>query len=82
MLAGRIVHTSSPACSGRAAARRPAAPAPAPRRGVRARGKLNDAALVPVMERGEMSQYPDAPGVYAVYNANDELQYIGLSRKV
>ena len=48
----------------------------------RAEAALNDAALVPVMDKGEMTQYPEAPGVYAVYNAAGELQYVGLSRKV
>lgn len=34
------------------------------------------------MEKGEMNQFPAAPGVYAVYDKEDTLQYIGLSRKV
>lgn len=46
------------------------------------RGALNDAALVPVMEKGEMTQYPEQPGVYAVYDSTGQIQYIGLSRKV
>ncbi|KAI8465313.1 MAG: glutaredoxin [Monoraphidium minutum] len=34
------------------------------------------------MDKGEMSQYPEAAGVYAVYDSAGEVQYIGLSRKV
>mmetsp|Transcript_23376 Transcript_23376/g.59840 ORF Transcript_23376/g.59840 Transcript_23376/m.59840 type:complete len:280 (-) Transcript_23376:537-1376(-) len=38
--------------------------------------------LVNVMEKGEMSQFPAAPGVYAVFDKSNTLQYIGLSRRV
>ncbi|MEW5308177.1 MAG: hypothetical protein WDW38_000154 [Sanguina aurantia] len=34
------------------------------------------------MERGELSQFPGAPGVYAVYDKDGIVQYIGLSRQV
>jgi hypothetical protein len=75
----------APAVAARAPAARRAAPR-APRRRasalVAAAAALKDAPLVPVMEKGEMSQYPDAPGVYAVYDPSGEVQYIGLSRKV
>lgn len=37
---------------------------------------------VAVMERGELSQFPGSPGVYAVYDKDGTLQYIGLSRQV
>lgn len=43
---------------------------------------LKDAASVPVMQKGELSEFPGAPGVYAVYDKAGALQYIGLSRKV
>lgn len=48
----------------------------------RRHASLADAPLAPLMERGELVQFPGEPGVYAVYNAEKELQYIGLSRKV
>jgi len=54
----------------------------APRAAVIGRASISEAQLVPVMQQGELSQYPDAAGVYAVYNDANELQYIGLSRKV
>jgi hypothetical protein len=68
---------------------RAAAPLAAPRpAGPAARGALQrrDASLketpaTPVMAKGEMSAFPSAPGVYAVYDAAGELQYVGLSRK-
>lgn len=31
---------------------------------------------------GSLTSFPDAPGVYAIFNPAGELQYIGLSRKV
>lgn len=37
---------------------------------------------VQVMERGELSQFPATPGVYAVFDKEGTLQYIGLSRQV
>lgn len=36
----------------------------------------------PVQEKGELTQFPAAAGVYAVYSPDGRLQYIGLSRKV
>lgn len=38
--------------------------------------------LVPVMAKGEMSAFPDAAGIYAVFDKNGTCQYVGLSRKV
>jgi excinuclease UvrABC nuclease subunit len=38
--------------------------------------------MVHLKVKGEMTELPGEPGVYAVYNAAGELQYIGLSRKV
>ncbi|GBF96829.1 hypothetical protein Rsub_09685 [Raphidocelis subcapitata] len=73
----------------RAPARAPRAPAPAAAAAAARRARLappraalGEAPLVPVMAKGEMSAYPDQPGVYAVYDAAGELQYIGLTRKV
>jgi hypothetical protein len=43
---------------------------------------LADAPAQGVMEKGEMSQFPAVPGVYAVYDKEGTLQYIGLTRKV
>jgi hypothetical protein len=87
MLGSSIASTSGRACACRnglrgAAPVTPRRAAAAPRVLLRPRGALKDAPLVPVMEKGEMSQYPEAPGVYAVYDSAGEVQYIGLSRKV
>lgn len=35
-----------------------------------------------VKEMGELTQFPDAPGVYAVYDAAGSVQFIGLTRKL
>jgi hypothetical protein len=35
-----------------------------------------------VMEKGEIVEFPEQPAVYAVYNKDDQIQYIGLTRKV
>ncbi|KAG2430785.1 hypothetical protein HYH02_013624 [Chlamydomonas schloesseri] len=43
---------------------------------------LAETKAVPVMEKGELNQFPGSAGVYAVYDKNGALQYIGLSRKV
>jgi hypothetical protein len=43
---------------------------------------LAETKAVPVMEKGELNQFPGSAGVYAVYDKNGILQYIGLSRKV
>lgn len=53
-----------------------------PRLLVSATGKFADTAPMLVRERGEFNTFPDAPGVYAVYDNQGQLQYIGLSRKV
>jgi len=94
---GSIASTSGRACGCRngPAARRPVVAAAAPvvrstnaaaarlrRAATIARAGLKEAALVPVMDKGELSQYPEQPGVYAVYDAAGQIQYIGLSRKV
>lgn len=31
---------------------------------------------------GEPTKFPQSPGVYAVYDAERKLQYVGMSRKV
>ncbi len=36
----------------------------------------------PILEKGELTKFPAAAGVYAVYSPDGRLQYIGLSRKV
>lgn len=36
----------------------------------------------PVQEVGELTDFPAAAGVYAVYSPDGRLQYIGLSRKI
>lgn len=43
---------------------------------------LKDAAAVSVMEKGELSVFPEQPAVYAVYDKAGAVQYIGLTRKV
>eukprot|EP00877_Chromochloris_zofingiensis_P014725 jgi/Chrzof1/9506/Cz04g05200.t1 len=43
---------------------------------------LKETQVVPVTQKGELSEFPAQPGVYAVYNKDGDLQYIGLSRKV
>jgi len=43
---------------------------------------LKDTELVQLKVTGAMTELPGEPGVYAVYNAAGELQYVGLSRKV
>lgn len=47
-----------------------------------ARSTLEATKPVPVMEQGEMVQFPGSAGVYAVYDKAGVLQYVGLSRKV
>lgn len=54
----------------------------APRRLVVADAALKDTVAVPVMEKGELSVFPEQPAVYAVYNKDGAVQYIGLTRKV
>uniref|UniRef100_A0A061RL32 Cax-interacting protein 2 n=1 Tax=Tetraselmis sp. GSL018 TaxID=582737 RepID=A0A061RL32_9CHLO len=43
---------------------------------------LSDTPAVKAVEKGELSAFPPQPGVYAVYSPENELQYIGLSRRV
>lgn len=63
--------------------RRQLQPIAAPRRSlVVADAALKETAAVPVMEKGELSVFPEQPAVYAVYNQDGQVQYIGLTRKV
>jgi len=57
-------------------------PIAAPRRLVVADASLKDTAAVPVMEKGELNVFPEQPAVYAVYDKEGAVQYIGLTRKV
>ncbi|GIL85279.1 hypothetical protein Vretimale_10753 [Volvox reticuliferus] len=43
---------------------------------------MRDTTAVPVMDKGELNQFPGSAGVYAVFDKAGNLQYIGLSRKV
>eukprot|EP00878_Enallax_costatus_P003308 GHUV01003513.1.p1 GENE.GHUV01003513.1~~GHUV01003513.1.p1 ORF type:complete len:279 (+),score=64.10 GHUV01003513.1:127-963(+) len=43
---------------------------------------LKETAFVAVIENGEFVKFPEEPAVYAVYNQDQEVQYIGLTRKV
>ncbi len=43
---------------------------------------FKDAPLTPVLTKGELTQFPAGPGVYAVFNSSSELQFVGLSRRV
>ncbi|GFH11256.1 glutaredoxin domain-containing protein [Haematococcus lacustris] len=36
----------------------------------------------PVMEKGEFSRFPTSPGIYAVFDKAEVLQYVGLSRRI
>lgn len=62
--------------------RRVQQPVVAPRRLVVAEAALKETAAVPVMEKGELSVFPEQPAVYAVYDKDGKVQYIGLTRKV
>ena len=42
---------------------------------------LGDTALIAMSGEGD-ERIPGEPGVYAIYNGAEELQYVGLSRKV
>lgn len=53
-----------------------------PRRLVVADAALKDTAAVSVMAKGELSSFPEQPAVYAVYDKDGAVQYIGLTRKV
>jgi hypothetical protein len=52
------------------------------RRLVAADAALKDTAAVPVMDKGELSSFPEQPAVYAVLDAAAVVQYVGLTRKV
>eukprot|EP00775_Hariotina_reticulata_P011904 gene11904-12048_t len=52
------------------------------RRCVHADASLKDAPVTPVIEKGEVSEFPEQPAVYAVYDKDNVLQYIGLTRKM
>ncbi|KAF8058886.1 GRXS16 [Scenedesmus sp. PABB004] len=54
-----------------------AAPAPG-----RAAASLKDAAAVPVMDKGELTAFPEAAALYAVLDGDGAVQYIGLTRKI
>lgn len=44
--------------------------------------KLNQVEPAAVVVDGEVAEFPACAGVYAVYDGEDNLQYVGLSRKV
>lgn len=46
------------------------------------RASFKETAPALVKERGEFTQFPDAPGVYAVYDSNGSIQFVGLTRKL
>jgi hypothetical protein len=52
------------------------------RRLVVADAASKDTAAVSVMEKGELCVFPEQPAVYAVYDKDGAVQYIGLTRKV
>lgn len=49
---------------------------------VTADASLKDTAYTTVIEKGELVKFPEEPAVYAVFNQDKEVQYIGLTRKV
>lgn len=53
-----------------------------PRRRVISYASLKDTPAAPVMDKGELTQFPEQSAVYAVYNKDNEVQFIGLTRKV
>jgi len=54
-----------------------------PRLDVLARAtKMTELDATPVLVDGKMAEFPDSPGIYAVYDDEGTLQYLGLSRKV
>lgn len=53
-----------------------------PQRCVVADASLKETPATLVMEKGELVEFPEQPAVYAVYNKDDQIQYIGLTRKV
>jgi hypothetical protein len=52
------------------------------RRLVVADASIKEVAAVPVMDKGELSTFPEQPAVYAVLSPDGQVQYIGLTRKV
>ncbi|KXZ55070.1 hypothetical protein GPECTOR_3g227 [Gonium pectorale] len=44
--------------------------------------KLSDTNAVPVMEKGELNQFPGSAGVYAILDKAGDIQFIGVTRKV
>ncbi|GFR48204.1 hypothetical protein Agub_g10062 [Astrephomene gubernaculifera] len=52
------------------------------RSSVVSKASLRDTKVVPVMEKGELNQFPGSAGVYAIYDKAGALQFIGISRKV
>lgn len=62
--------------------RRVQQPVIAPRRLIVADAALKETAAVPVMEKGELSVFPKQAAVYAVFDKDSKVQYIGLTRKV
>ena len=54
-----------------------------PRMDVLARAsKMKELEATPVLVDGKIAEFPDAPGIYAVYDDEGTLQYLGLARKV
>nr|XP_043621987.1 bifunctional monothiol glutaredoxin-S16, chloroplastic [Erigeron canadensis] len=45
-------------------------------------GKLSETELVPVTSESDDAVFPSVAGVYAVYDKNGELQFVGLSRNI
>lgn len=43
---------------------------------------LKETPITAVIEKGELVKFPEQPAVYAVFNQDQEVQYIGLTRKV
>lgn len=83
-----LLQSTAPTAAGRAhrtpssSSIRRVQPIVAPRRLIIADAALKDTAAVPVMEKGELSVFPEQPAVYAVYDKEGAVQYIGLTRKV
>eukprot|EP00882_Tetradesmus_deserticola_P003892 GHRQ01004116.1.p1 GENE.GHRQ01004116.1~~GHRQ01004116.1.p1 ORF type:complete len:270 (+),score=88.33 GHRQ01004116.1:208-1017(+) len=53
-----------------------------PQRCVIADAGLKQTPITLVMEKGELVEFPEQPAVYAVYDKDDQIQYIGLTRKI
>eukprot|EP00879_Flechtneria_rotunda_P008671 GHRR01009084.1.p1 GENE.GHRR01009084.1~~GHRR01009084.1.p1 ORF type:complete len:268 (+),score=84.85 GHRR01009084.1:304-1107(+) len=61
---------------------RPLPAAQRPLRRISADASLKNAPSTPVQEKGELVKFPEQPAVYAVYDKDNQLQYIGLTRKI